>query len=222
MFAQEPRYPKSEIPENHDWILHYPHKIPRVQRQPWSTPFIAVISIDPGVKNYAVRYERWYPNAHVETIFFTVTSFIYIQPDGSTNIYSQIRHFFQQLESFFPEINYVIVEKQLPINYRSTVIQNYTLAYFNDKLADLPNLPDIISLSPRIKGRYLGAPPTLNKRGLKQWAVEKALHICQQRGDEFSLSVFKKSRKKDDLADTLVQVVSFFMAISLFPKPIGI
>jgi hypothetical protein len=222
MFAAEPKYPKSEIPENHDWILHYPHKIPRNERGMWSTSFIGVISIDPGVKNYAVRYERWYPNAYVQSVFFTVTSFVYIQPDGSTNIYRQIKDFLSQLEPYFNEINYVIVEKQLPINYRSTVIQNYTIAYFNDKLADLPLLPDIISLSPRVKGRYLGAPSTLNKRGLKLWAVEKALHICQQRGDEFSLSILKKSRKKDDLADTIVQVVSFFLAISLFPRPIGI
>jgi hypothetical protein len=98
---------------------------------------------------------------------------------------------------------------------------SYFLFRYTDK--------EIIEFPAYYKTQILGAPkviqnnndnesePAKKKRKLKamtkperkKWAVEKAIEILMQRGDMKTLENILGKRKKDDLADVLLQLQSF-------------
>jgi hypothetical protein len=49
----------------------------------------------------------------------------------------------------------------------------------------------------------------MSKPQRKKWATEKAMNILMERGDTDTLEEIESSKKKDDLADTLIQLQSF-------------
>lgn len=50
---------------------------------------------------------------------------------------------------------------------------------------------------------------SMDKPSRKKWAVEKALEIVSSRGDTVLLELFSESKKKDDIADTVLQLQAF-------------
>jgi len=81
----------------------------------------------------------------------------------------------------------------------------------------------IVEFSAQHKTRVLGAPKTngglykngnvkwinMTKPQRKKWAVKKAVEILKKRGEEDVITGIKTVAKKDDLADTLVQLQAF-------------
>jgi hypothetical protein len=63
------------------------------------------------------------------------------------------------------------------------------------------------------KTQVLGAPKkggkTLSKPERKKWATEKAIEIIMERGENETLEEITGKKKKDDLADVLIQLQSF-------------
>ena len=109
----------------------------------------------------------------------------------------------------------IIIEKQLPINYKAVRMSQHTLTYFMVHLANLPTRPMFYEISPKLKGRELGVSPLLNERGLKLWAIEKATELLTTRNDKWGLEIMnrkvnKRKEKKDDLSDTVCQIEAFF------------
>lgn len=49
----------------------------------------------------------------------------------------------------------------------------------------------------------------MSKPQSKKWSTEKAINILMERGDTDTLDEIIGSKKKDDLADTLIQLQSF-------------
>lgn len=72
---------------------------------------------------------------------------------------------------------------------------------------------EIIEFPAYYKTQILGAPKingkAMAKPERKKWATEKAMSILLERGDTDTLDEIANSKKKDDLADTLIQLQSF-------------
>ena len=125
-------------------------------------------------------------------------------------LYLYITNFLDQYLSIIKESHIMIIERQLPTNYRAVRISQHVISYFLIHFKDLPQLPMIFEIDPKLKGRELGASKHLNARGIKIWSVEFAQSLLTKRKDWDGLQLMNKIKKKDDLADTLCQIEALF------------
>ncbi len=214
------RVPKNQSDFKSVYVAHNPHTVSMSKRH-WSDR-IKIISIDPAVSHFAIRVEM----RNIKTPGI-ITTLLYekvglkkedqeLSEDFVTPIYTFIQTFLDQHIELFKTCHMVIIEKQLPINYRAVRISQHVLTYFMILLKNTePALPMFFEVAPTLKGRELGAPPNLNERGIKLWAVEKARELLTMRGDEVGMAVLDRKvngrkEKKDDLSDTLVQAEALF------------
>lgn len=212
--------PKSEEPYKSVFVGHNPHIVSLSERR-WTDP-IRVISVDPGVTNYAIRVEERSIRVAgpIKTLLFDKIGLKKQDQELSsefiTPVYSFVTQFLDRHLELFKTCHMVIIEKQLPQNYRAICMSQHTLTYFMTHLANIvPNLAMFFEVAPQLKGRELGAPPHLNERGIKLWAVEKATELLTERGDRKGLEILArkvggKKEKKDDLSDTVCQIEALF------------
>ena len=122
--------------------------------------------------------------------------------------YQKLIRFFDSppVKKLILECHYVIIERQLAENYRAVRISQHTITYFLVQLKNSTLNPIIIELDSKVKGGQLGGAMGLSSKQLKAWAVEKAISILTMRNDSFSLDILNKIKKKDDLADCVVQL----------------
>jgi len=124
-----------------------------------------------------------------------------------------LTNFLDKYREFYDGCHFIIIERQLPQNYKATRIAQHTISYFSLFLANKPLLPAIVEISPQMKGKILGAPKGISDKQLKTWAVEEARRLLQIRQDDFSLAVLNKfATKQDDLSDTICQAEALFIA----------
>lgn len=215
MFAR--KTPKSESDDKSLCTFYYPHNIP-INNRNWYQEYIQIASVDPGYKNYSLRIERRWKHGLIEPLVYTVFEIKDYEETIVNNCQITIDKTFKNLTNelskyneFFINCHYLIIEKQLVENYKSTLIMVYTRAHFSYLIADQPLLAHIVEISPKLKGKKLDPMITkgMNKKQLKSWAITKALELFQNRGDNFSYNKIMDSKKKDDLADTACQIEAF-------------
>lgn len=205
---------KAEEPDKTPYTVYYPHTRPHTDRQ-WTQEYLQLISIDPGRKNYAFRIERRYHNGWITPVAFAKGDMPISTVEGdttTTTIYQALTAFLNQYQQFYQDCHYIIIERQLPQNYKATRIAQHTISYFSLRLENAPLLPAIIEVSPQLKGKILGAPRGLPNKELKKWAVDTAHALLRTRKDDFSLRVLTGVSKKDDLSDTVCQAEALFIA----------
>lgn len=211
---------KTESPDKTPYTVYYPHTIQVTERK-WTQPYYQVVSIDPARKNYAMRIERRYHNGWITPIVFDKVSIEAIDEVGGVTIYNTyqvLTAFFEKYQQFYDDCHFIIIERQLPQNYRATRIAQHSISYFSIRLHNRPLLPSIIEIDSKVKGKVLGAPKGLNDKQLKSWAIEKARHLLTIRLDQFSLQVLDCFRnKQDDLSDTVCQAEALFICWGLLP-----
>lgn len=188
----------------------YGLKIPKTQ-QPEKTPYtmynqppvkgdyLQFVSIDPALKNLALRVERRYNDGRVICLY----SQKYSPMETINQLYHNITVLLDNQQEYYKDTHYVIIERQLPQNYLATRVMQHLISYFLLKQCC------VVEIDPKLKGRMLDAPKGIGERQLKKWAVEKAIEIATQRGDDYTLNLLKKNKKKDDLADVLCQIEAF-------------
>jgi len=170
------------------------------------------ISIDPGDRNFAIRIEGrpFSSNAPFTPYLYEKVDFSPkdLQTDDNTwRLFSDISHYLNKHKDRINMAHIVVIEKQLPVNYPALRISQHVITYFMEHLRDLPQLPIILELDPKTKGRLLGAPPNLTKPLLKIWSTDKAREILERRGDSRSIRTLNNAGKKgDDLGDTVTQM----------------
>ena len=216
------KVPKSQQPYNSVYIQHNPHTLPTTERK-WTDP-IRVISVDPGVTHYAIRVEeRNYKTVGpIKTLHFDKVGLKpeeqVLTEENECRSYSFITKYLDKYLELFKTCHMVIIEKQLPVNYKSVRMSQHTLTYFMVNLKNIvPTLPMFFEVKPQLKGKELGVPPNLNERGLKLWAIDKALELVTIRNDIKGLQILKRKdprtkrkEKKDDLSDTICQIEALF------------
>lgn len=208
------RINKSESPDKSPYTLYYPHTI-RKNKRVWDSDYYQVISIDPGRINYALRVERRYKNGRIIPIVFDKTSVESIVCDGENIIcdtYKVLTEFLDKYSEVYQDCHFVIIERQLPQNYKATRIAQHTISYFSITLHNAKLLPEIIEVDPKLKGRMLKVPVGTNEKQLKSWAVVTAKKLLLDRDDIFSLQVLDHfAKKQDDLCDTICQIEALFI-----------
>ena len=224
MYAQ--KIPKSQLPDKSQITTYYPHDTP-VENRTWIQPYYRVISIDPGISNFAFRIETRtsQPNTsenyfHPKTEVLEKISFSHHVTDektGMCNLYIELIRFLDSFEQWYPTIHLVIIEKQLPINYKMVRLSQHVITYFHMKLKNMELLPSILEVDPKIKTQKLGAEKGLTKPEVKKWAIRKAYELLGIRSDDVAIGIINEAMKskKDDLADTIVQIEAVFAYYNL-------
>lgn len=212
-----PKAKKSEQSFKNILLAHNPHNISLSCRK-WPER-IRIISVDPGCTYYALRVEsrNIKRDENIETLLFEKVGLSKEEQepdqDNATKIFTFIQDFLDNHKELFLTCHIVLIEKQLPINYRAVRMSQHTLTYFMVLLKNKePELPMFIEVAPTLKGRELGAG-NLNEKGIKQWSVTKAIELLTIREDKKGLEVMNRKikgrkEKKDDLADSLIMIES--------------
>lgn len=211
---------KTQRPDKTPYTIYYPHNIASTERK-WTQPYYQVVSIDPARKNYAFRIERRYHNGWIIPIVFDKAHVESIEEEGGTticNTYEVLTNFLDKYKQFYDECHFIIIERQLPQNYKATRIEQHSISYFSLLLKNKPLLPSIVEVDSKLKGKILGAPKGINDQQLKRWATEKARELLNIRLDRFSIGVLDHFRtKQDDLSDTVCQVEAIFIVWGFLP-----
>lgn len=215
---------KSQAPDKNEYTIHDTTRISHEIRDElwWSENEIIIVSIDPGIKNFAIRiekrpafYEKNAQPSEIKTLFFNKCdiSADFTDEKNNNDVYVLlIDKLDAWIEQYLPLIHLVIIERQLPVNYKAVRISQCVIDYFVIRLKRSNKYPLIIELKPNVKSKELGAPKHLNDRGIKEWSVVEALSLLRIRGDQYAINCIENApkSKKDDLADTVTQIEAFF------------
>jgi hypothetical protein len=196
------------------YTSHRVHTVATTSRN-WNQPYLQLVIVDPGKKNYALRIERRYDDGRVDTLAMANESIGTItkhEPGATNTLMAGVMSFLDRFSLFYPDCHALIIEKQITPNVLTIhSIAQYTVAYFALRLANTPLLPAIIELDSTLKTRQLGCPRGID---IKKWAVETSLQLLTNRGDEFGLSTLSRHKKQDDIADTIIMGEAFVSWLS--------
>lgn len=216
-FYNKAKIPKSEDEPKTPYNTYWFHSIPRLESQSKTAQreFIKIASFDVANKTYAIRVEARFMDGRVVPIIFDLWDLRTMQtgdPDFPDENRSNLFRKLDEIKKYLIDLDIVLIERQIPLNVKSRNMMCATIDYFGILLRDSPYYPIIYDVCPKLKGRILGAG-RLSKPELKQWAVVKAKEILKLNNDEWSLKRLDGHKKKDDLADTIVQLEAFLIYI---------
>jgi hypothetical protein len=243
-FHFKPKIAKSQQPDKTPYTIFTAQRNRQsLAFRKWAEPYIQLVSIDPvkqNLGNFAIRIERRFNNGLIIPLVFTKlikhqkenkkdeeeeeqekskprTKKDLTQPDPICDIYDQLTEFLNQYLELIRESHIIIVERQVPFNYKAVRVSQHVLTYFFTVMKQSKTVdPVILEIDPQLKTRELGAPKGLNERQVKQWSVEKGTELLQMRGDTESLATLERyktmkkatvsQKKLDDLCDTVCQI----------------
>lgn len=157
-----------------------------------------VVSIDVGTKNLAYCILDHDSRKIHEWVVCTI-------PAPSTHIPNVVTF----LRSIMPppeEISHVVIEKQPARNVKMRIMENVLSTFFTTV-----GVPHVTSYSAKLKLGAIGktAKGKTNYTLRKKMSVAMAGVYLSELGDEHAQLLFTRSTKKDDLADCLLQALSF-------------
>jgi len=192
---------------------------------------VVTISIDPGIKNFAMRMTRFYTDGTYHLIYFRNLDFTSMVPKeecsenkglatASPVILQAITKTFMASLTGLAEARIICIERQMAKNVKATKIFHHVLGLFlTCQALGIMKYPCcIFDFSPKLKGKMLGAPERATYNELKAWSIEKAIEICTHTNDQDSIRIIKgvKGRSKtkgDDLSDTITQLMAFYCCL---------
>jgi hypothetical protein len=137
----------------------------------------------------------------------------YPKIDLLTKIYPNITCYLNENRKFFEQCDIIVMERQLPHNYKAIRISQHVITYLSLLLSDKDKLL-IFEIDATLKTRMLKTPKYLSDKQTKQWSVEMATKISEYRKDDYSLKKLKE-KKADDMADSIVQIEALFLFFKL-------
>jgi len=160
-----------------------------------------LLSIDVGIKNLAMCMLDESSNTIVQ---WDVSG---IPPEHKDGLYPCFRRHLDE-KPWVLEAQTILIEKQPGMNKRMKTVENFLHAYFVIKLPESETIiydarhkvPDVVGSG---KTQY---------RKRKQTAITRCGEHIENSNKEW-VPLFKKSKKKDDLADTFLQALSFINRI---------
>jgi hypothetical protein len=214
MYTRRPG--KLQAPDKNQYTVYNPHSIDLSKRE--TGDVVKVISIDPGIRNLALRVETrgiTSNNYPIKTIVFEklrITEEDRRLEGNNDQLYFLMTQFLDKYREIFKTCDFVLIERQMAINYKAVRISQHIITYFLILFKDrMPLLPVVYEVDPKLKGRELGASKHLNERGIKQWSVDYAKALFTKRQDYDALKIVQKNKSKsDDLCDCACQLEAFF------------
>jgi hypothetical protein len=175
---------------------------------------IKIVSIDPGIKNFAIRIERinFFNKEDYIVDYFEV-----IQIDENKNVsklklIQKLNDTLISLSELMKGTHFILIEEQLGVNSKLIVIFHHMLSYFIN--CGKYNTTSIISVNPKFKSKKLNFP-RLNGKKLKKYTVDRMIELLQERNDVESLNKITSVKKQDDLADTKAMIESFLIELGI-------
>ena len=225
--------PKSQEPAKSWYTIHHCHDIPEPKKWYENTDHIKILSVDPGRRNFCLRIEnRDLKTGRIATIAFQKIDFIGENvEDTIMNIDTMYIKVTTLLDNYLPEIkscHVVIIERQLSINYKMVRLSQHVITYLIVHLRNNLLKTVIMEISSKLKSKQLYAPKGISEKEIKKWSIVKAIELLKIRKDDYAIDIINKAAKskKDDLADTVVQIEAVFSLLGLplteEPKPIKV
>jgi len=209
-----------------DYIIYYPYPCYKLPPIGLDIPDSGcqTVSIDIGIKNFAISIEKRYRTGCVDHIYFDKIDFTKY---GNTNersgtavvdprILNAINDFLDTLLPTIKMSRIIGLERQMAINYKSSQVFSHLRSYFMIHVKNFPNPCIIMDISAKLKGKMLGAPKGLTYTALKEWSIQKCRDLLTWRNDIDGLKVMNKHQgrsktKADDLADAVTQMEAWFI-----------
>lgn len=222
--------PKSQAADKTAATFHYFHSFPKEDRV-WDQDFIQVVSIDPAIKNFAIRIEKIYNDGRIVPIRFgkydVAGEIIDTTPKNkkftlknveqlTSRTFSNINNVLDEFQDKYEDCHYILIERQLPKNHKMVKVMQHIISYFSVVTKNMPLLPWIVEIDPKLKGAIFGFGKC-DYNVLKKKTTTLVREILTNRDDNVSLGImdFWKS-KQDDLADTVIMILAFFVWIGYF------
>jgi hypothetical protein len=132
-----------------------------------------------------------------------------------SDIFLRLTKLLDSYKPYWDKCGTIIIEQQMSfgrlVNTMAIKIAQHTYSYFLFRYGNTKNIVEFPSYH---KTQLLGAPAGLPKPKRKKWAIEKADEIWTLRGDMDSSSKVGSIKKKDDMSDCLLHVLSYIILTS--------
>jgi len=176
-----------------------------------------IMSIDPGVKNFAVRIEI-ISNITFKTIKLLYYNLIDVRHDKNKKVKEQnvfkiimnIKYYLKEMENIIEGCNFILIEEQIGVNSIPNNIFYFMIGYFINKYKEC----NILGISPKLKSKYLKFPKGLKGKRLKDHTRDFIMKSFEDEGDIESIEIINRFDKKDDLADTKAMIKSIIIMIN--------
>lgn len=201
---------------------------------------IIIASFDPAIKNMGFRVERRFfdletkTTTKVETIHYErVSLFDNNEKETETKDDSLFSVLNQKLNGWYnmlQNVDLFIIERQNPISRYNPQLGR-ALTHFNPNTIKqysqlcsyfLVKFPDrcILTINPKLKAKILSFPAKLSYNDTKKHSVKLSLERLALYGDQNGLNILNSAgSKKDDLADSFIQIEAFFALCLKNNKP---
>lgn len=125
-------------------------------------------------------------------------------------VYLKLTNLLDSYKPYLDQCSTIVIEQQMSygskINTMAIKIAQHTYSYFLFRYGQTKPIVEFPSYN---KTQILGAPAGLEKPQRKKWAIAKADEIWTIRGDMDASSYVGSKRKKDDMSDCLLHVLSY-------------
>ena len=221
MYTQ--KVPKTQKADSTPYTVYDFHgeDVVSLRRDSWSfMDYYQITSIDPANVSLAIRVEKRYKSGRIETVALTKWNVKSTDTDNPLdNNFYKANMALQEMLPLFRESHIIVIERQLHINYKAVRISQHIITFMMVKLFRVPSYPMIFEVDPKLKSKVFNAG-RLDAREVKKWAVEKAIELLEARNDTAGLDIMNAIKgKKDDVADTIVQIEALARTIGLPVTP---
>jgi hypothetical protein len=175
-----------------------------------NTP-LKIVSLDPAIKNLAIRVEIRNPDGTLKTLLYERNNFGDLEEGAMLGVIKYLETHRYLLNN----PHFVIIEKQLPTNYKAVRISQHLITYFSMICRNNDVKTALVEVSPQLKSKHFCPNEKMDAKKVKKWAIVKAKEILEERCDAEGLRLLSLSKKKDDLADVVVQVEALLEVIEL-------
>lgn len=216
------KIPKSQKPDNASLYLYTCHDKDVIDYNVFwgKQDYRQIITIDIGFTNLCLRISRRYIKPKkINVIAFEKTQVkIDNDEDGHRVLFNDLNQWFDRYRERYFETHVIIIEWQLPQNYKAVRISTFILTYFFLLLKNAPLLPLILEMRSTFKDDYFPVLKPLNQHARKNKCVEIALDLLKNQEDYTSIEVMSQKKngkkKQDDYADTALMEEVFCRYVS--------
>lgn len=130
----------------------------------------------------------------------------------SADVFLKLTELLDSYKPYLDQCSTIVIEQQMSfgsrINTMAIKIAQHTYSYLLFRYGKTKQIVEFPSYN---KTQILGAPPGLEKPQRKKWAIAKADEIWTLRGDMDATSYVGGKKKKDDMSDCLLHVLSYLI-----------
>ena len=137
-----------------------------------------------------------------------------------TRVFLNITDLLDKYKSYWEKMDIILIEQQMSFgrnknNTMALKIAQHCFSYFS---INYRNRIQIYEYPSYHKTQVLGAPKGITKVARKKWAIEKAIELFSKRKDDKTIDMISSKKKKDDVSDCFLMIVSFICQVYILKK----